>query len=167
MHPGPLRDGLRHPSDHQLHIRIGDVWKDLSEAFPDRVDEYRDLVKDSLIWRTRLEGAGRGHACGRCPDKTARPPLRDSWPAAPIPRPVQPCRPDTLGDRSGERPCGYRTPVPPVSGPPYAGPVRDCPAGPAWLPGQPATDAARTGGPDHRSSPTPVCEHLFKYMIFY
>ena len=51
------------------YIRIGGVWKDLPEAFlgalsefcdlfPGRVDEYRDLVKDSPIWRTRLEGVG-------------------------------------------------------------------------------------------------------------
>ena len=51
------------------YIRIGGVWKDLPEAFlgalsefcdlfPGRIDEYRDLVKDSPIWRTRLEGIG-------------------------------------------------------------------------------------------------------------
>ncbi|MDE0672088.1 MAG: NADH dehydrogenase (quinone) subunit D [Caldilineaceae bacterium] len=51
------------------YIRIGGVWQDLPEAFlgalsefcdlfPGRIDEYRDLVKDSPIWRTRLEGIG-------------------------------------------------------------------------------------------------------------
>lgn len=51
------------------YIRIGGVWKDLPPAFVDsarsfcdlmgpRIDEYADMVNESPIWHSRLEGIG-------------------------------------------------------------------------------------------------------------
>lgn len=51
------------------YIRVGGVWRDLPDAFvtalksflkvmPKRLQEYTDLLQNSPIWRTRLEGIG-------------------------------------------------------------------------------------------------------------